>query len=290
MNPIPKRISANGLAFSVVDEGRGHPVLLLHGFPDSSVLWRHQIPALVAAGYRVIAPDLRGFGASDKPPEVEAYGLPLILADANGILDALGIERAHVVGHDWGAAVAWMLAAFFPGRVQRLAALSVGHPDCYARAPIEQREKSWYMLLFQFEGLAETALSQQDWRLLREWTRNHPECDRWIADLSRPGALRAALNWYRANVPPESLFAEQPTAATAMQSGTVPRIQAPTLGVWSTEERYLVESQMSESGAFVDGPWRYERIERASHWIPVDQPDRLNALLIEFLADRTASS
>jgi len=283
-----KRISANGLDFHVVDEGHGHPVLLLHGFPDSSFVWRHQIRALVTAGFRVIAPDLRGFGASDRPAEVEAYSLPLILADVTGILDALEVARAHVVGHDWGAAVAWMLASFFGDRVDRLVALSVGNPDCYARAPIEQREKSWYMLLFQFEEVAERALSQQDWRLFRQWTRNHRECERWIADLSRPGALRAALNWYRANVPPHQLFAEQPTAASAMQTGTVPRIQAATLGVFSTGEQYLVESQMSESGDFVDGPWRYERIEDASHWIPLDQPERLNALPIEFLTASTA--
>lgn len=290
MGSIGKRIAANGLSFNVVDEGEGSPVLLLHGFPDSSHLWRHQVPALVSAGFRAIAPDLRGFGESDRPAETESYGLPLILADVTGILDALGIERAQVVGHDWGAAVAWMLASFFPARVERLAALAVGHPDGYARVPIEQREKSWYMLLFQFEEVAERALSQQDWHLFRQWTRNHPECERWIADLSRPGALRAGLNWYRANVTPENLFAEQVTSAAAMQTSMVPHVQCPTLGIWSSGEAYLVESMMTGSADFVDGPWRYERVEGASHWIPLDQPARLNSLLTEFLVPARSGS
>src|SRR5439155_20638906 len=101
-----KRIEANGLTFAVLDEGEGQPVLLLHGFPDSSRLWRNQVPALVAAGYRVIAPDLRGFGESDKPENVDDYNILNIAADVFGILDALGVERTHVVGHDWGAVIA----------------------------------------------------------------------------------------------------------------------------------------------------------------------------------------
>src|SRR5262245_36605960 len=122
------RINVGTLNFNVVHEGSGEPVLLLHGFPDSSHLWRNQIPALVDAGFRVVAPDLRGFGDSDKPLETEAYGVPAIVEDVVGILDRLDVRRAHVVGHDWGAAVAWALTALHPERVSRLVALSVGHP------------------------------------------------------------------------------------------------------------------------------------------------------------------
>ena len=124
-------LTVNGVSLHVLDEGDGAPVLLLHGFPDSAALWRHQIPELVRAGHRVIAPDRRGFGASGRPDRVEQYGVATLVADVLGILDTLGVDRADVVGHDWGAAVGWALAGAVPARVTRLAALSVGHPAGY---------------------------------------------------------------------------------------------------------------------------------------------------------------
>ena len=269
------RIQANGLHFRVVEDGRGPAVLLLHGFPDSSQLWRQQIPALVGAGYRTIVPDLRGFGESDKPAEVEAYAMPLLLGDVIGVLDAFNADRVGVVAHDWGAAIGWLLAGMYPDRVDRLAALSVGHMNSFVSAGIEQREKSWYMLLFQFRGIAEEVLQRHDWRLFREWTRGHREAERWIPDLSRPGALTAGLNWYRANVAPETLLADpQP----------FPSVPVPTLGVWSDGDAYLVEHQMVRSAEHVTGGWRYERMVGASHWLQLDQSAQFNRLLLEFLA------
>src|ERR1051325_7145839 len=134
------RIHVRGLNFNVLDEGSGRAVLLLHGFPDSSSLWRHQIPVLLAAGFRVIVPDLRGFGESDKPTETEAYALPIIVEDIIGLLDTLNLERPDVVSHDWGAVVGWALAALHPNRVDRFVALSNGHSD-YFKAGINQLEK-----------------------------------------------------------------------------------------------------------------------------------------------------
>src|SRR3990170_6280658 len=123
-----RRIDGAGVSLAVQDEGDGQPVLLIHGFPDSHRLWRHQVPALMGAGKRVIAPDLRGFGESDRPEEVADYRIRHSVADMLAVLDALEVERAQVVGHDWGAAVAWTLGAFAPERVERLVVLSVGHP------------------------------------------------------------------------------------------------------------------------------------------------------------------
>ena len=263
------------LSFAVLDEGTGDgpPVLLLHGFPDSHALWRSQTAALVAAGHRVIAPDLRGFGDSAKPAGVDNYGLLSIVGDVMGILDALDVPKAHVVGHDWGAALAWAIAAFVPDRVERLAALSVGHPTAFGNVGFAQREKSWYMLLFQFEGIAEEWLSANDFANLRAWSA-HPDIDRAVADLSRPGALTAALNWYRANVHPRTLI--EPALA-------IPPVQVPTMGVWSSGDFALVESGMTASAEHVTGPWRYERIEGAGHWMQLDAADEVSALLVDFL-------
>ena len=142
---------------------------------------------------------------------------------------------------------------------------------------MRQREVSWYMLFFLLEAVAEEALSADDFALFREWTRGKGDVDRHVADLSRPGALTAGLNWYRANIP---------AAAFGARDGgpELPRIACPTLGIWSDGDDHCLEPQMEGSGAFVDGLWRYERVKHTSHWIPIDAPDRLNKLLVEFLA------
>lgn len=269
------KVTTAGVSLHVQDEGRGPAVLLLHGFPDSGALWRHQVPELVAAGYRVIAPDLRGFGASDRPADPAAYALPIIVGDVLGVLDACGVDRATVVGHDWGAAIAWALAAGVPERVDRLVALSVGHPAAFFTAPVEQRRRSWYMLFFQFVGMAEEALRAEDWRLYRTLFPS-PYVDRQIADLDRPGALTAALNWYRANVP-AAVFG-------SARRAPLPPVTVPALGIWSDGDDYLTEQQMTASADHVLAEWRYERIHGAGHWIPLDAPDAVTRLLVTTLA------
>ena len=269
-----KTFALGDLTFTVQDEGDGPAVvLLLHGFPDSHVLWRHQVSALVDAGYRVIVPDLRGFGESSKPAEIERYGVLDLVGDVLGILDSVGVQRANVVGHDWGAVLAWAMAAFVPDRVDHLAALSVGHPLAFADVGFAQRQKSWYMLLFQFEDIAERWLSANDFANMRAWSR-HPDIDRVVAGLSRAGALTAALNWYRANVHPRT-WLEPPLV--------FPQVQAPTMGVWSSGDFALDEAGMTGSNRYVDGPWRYERIEGAGHWMQLEAADKLTALLVDFL-------
>ena len=273
-------LDVNGLSFHVVTDGPddGTPVLLLHGFPDSSDLWRHQIPALAAAGHRVIAPDLRGFGRSAKPSGIDSYALPLLVGDVLGILDAFGVDRTPVVAHDWGAGVGWALASLVPDRVERLAALSVGHPSGYLTAGgADQLGKSWYMLWFLIPDVPENGLSANDWSFLRSWARSAKDVDRWIAHYSadHPARLTASLNWYRANI--------DPNAFAAGGGIELPPVSCPVLGIWSDGDAYCGEEQMATSGQYVTGPWRYERIEGASHWMPVDAPDRVNALLTEFL-------
>lgn len=267
------RIDADGVGIDVEISGDGDPVVLLHGFPDSGRLWRHQVPALVEAGHQVIVPDLRGYGSSDKPTEVEAYSIPVLGGDVVAILDQLGIDRASIVGHDWGAALAWALGTYAADRVEKLAVLSVGHPEAFVNAGMEQRRKSWYMLLFLFEGIAERWLTMNDWANFREFS-HHPDLDAVIVELEKNGSLTPGLNWYRANLPPAALVEGPPEG---------PPVSAPTMGLWSTGDFALTEAQMANSGNYVTGPWRYERLEGVSHWMQLEAPERINQLLVEFL-------
>jgi pimeloyl-ACP methyl ester carboxylesterase len=253
----------------------GKPVLFMHGWPDSHDLWRHQVAALSEAGFRTIAPDLRGFGASDKPTDVEAYALKHTVVDLLAVLGALGIEKTAVVAHDWGAAAAWGLAAFVPDKVDRLAALSVGHPSAFRDAGFEQRMRSWYMLLFQFEGIAEQWLHENPWLV-----GSHPDSAEVKARLEQPGALTASLGWYRANAHPRGLVGPGPD---------LPPVTCPVMGVWSDGDVALTEKQMTASQDQVKGSWRYERIDGAGHWMQLDAPDRVNELLLEFLREQSAA-
>jgi pimeloyl-ACP methyl ester carboxylesterase len=259
------------LNFNVLVAGAGPDVLLLHGFPDSNAVWRHQIPALVAAGYRVIAPDLRGFGETDAPVGKEHYAASMLAGDVVGIMDALGVRRVRLVGHDWGAALGWLLSTTRPDRVERYAALSVGHMTAYVTAPLKQRVLAWYIFYFQIEGMAERELPANNWRMMRELLGNHPELDaHWIPDFSRPGRLVAGLNWYRANI---AMF----------EPKSLPDVTVPVMGVWSNKDLALCEEQMVNSANYVRGPWRYEKLADVGHWMQLDAPERVNALLLDFL-------
>ncbi len=268
---MPER-TVNGLCYYFEDVGAGMPVVLLHGFPDTSALWQSQITALAAAGYRAVAPDLRGRGRTDRPGHVADYALSSVVRDVAALLDALEIERAHVVGHDWGAAVAWVFAALLPARVDHLVAISVPHPRTGGRPTLEELQKGWYRLLFQFEGVAEELAQQDDWYLMRVLLQGQGDFDRYVDDLSRPGALTAALNWYRANLPPQRLLGRS----------ALPTVQAPTLGIFGARDQYLTEDAMRRSAEFVTGRWCYERFDDAGHWVPLDAPERLNHLLLDF--------
>jgi pimeloyl-ACP methyl ester carboxylesterase len=266
-----KTVEVNGISLHVEEDGSGTPVLLLHGWPDSAYVWRNQIPFLTRHGFRTIAPDMRGFGQSSRPAEAAEYALRKSVGDMIGLLDALELDSAHVVGHDWGAAVAWGTAMAHPDRIEKLVVLSVGHPG--VPKSLRQDEMAWYQLFFQFEGIAEANLAYDDWAWLRRFLRGAGDQDRYEQDLSRPGALTASLNWYRANLAPKM----------PGPSPELPLVLVPTLGIWSTNDHYLDGERMQKSGEYVKGPWRYEEIEGASHWIPLEAPDLLNSLLLEWL-------
>lgn len=289
-----QRVDVGGTTLMVTEAGPpdGPPVVLLHGFPDSRRMWQPQVDALAAAGHHVLAPDLRGYGASDRPTDVDAYAMPHLVADVVGLLRVRGVTRTAVVGHDWGAVLAWAVVGAHPELVDRLAVVSVGHPAARAQAGLAQQVKGLYILAFLVPGLAERLLPAGGyWWLRRAWggrsPQDTPALARQVEDLSRPGALTAALSWYRANVPlPRPRLPRRP----AHGGGSRRRRRAvtcPVMGVWSTGDPVLTEEQMTGTARFVDGPWRYERLEDAGHWVPVDAADRLSALLIDFLAPTT---
>ena len=265
-----RRLQINGLEMNVLIAGEGPPVLLVHGFPDTHAVWRKQIPMLVAAGYQVIAPDTRGCGESQLPSRVADYHRDLLVADLRARLDALGIERVRLVGHDWGAMQGWFFALTHPERVERYIALSVGHPAAYGSGGLAQKLKGWYVLMFQLRGFAEWLLKAGNWWLFRRVTAFPEEFGHWRQALTRPGRLAAGINYYRAN-------------PGVILPHAWPKARVPVCGIYSSGDRFLTEGQMCDTARHVDGPFRYERIDGANHWLQLHAPEKFNPLLLDCL-------
>jgi pimeloyl-ACP methyl ester carboxylesterase len=273
------RVELSEVTLDVEVSGEGPAVLLVHGFPDSHLLWRHQVPALAAAGFRCVVPTLRGFGASDRPEGgAEAYHPAKHVGDLLELLARLEVDRFHVVGHDWGSGVAQGIALVAPDRVASATLMSVGNIATILGAGWEQRQRLWHVTMFQQEGLAEEWLSRDDFAHLRDMLGEHPDVEAVLGPLRAPGALTAALIIYRAWLPIEVQLA--PPAP-------LPPLSVPVMGVWSTGDRFLTERQMTATGEHVTGTWRYERVEDAGHWFPLDQPERVNELLLSFLKENS---
>lgn len=257
----------------------GEMVVLLHGFPQTSWSWRHQLDTLASAGYRALAPDQRGYSPGARPADVERYRSPHLVADVLAIADALGGHRFHLVGHDWGAAVAWQVAARYPERLRTLSALSVPHPLAYARARAgeggsDQTERSGYMKVLAGDGAAELLLADGGAKLraMFSMTGHTGDVEPYVAALSEPGAMQGALNWYK--------------AIDSSQVDGIGPVIVPTLFVWSTEDTALGREGAEMTADYVEGPYRFEVLDGISHWIPEEAPERLNELLLEHLAAR----
>lgn len=260
----------NGINMHYASMGEGPPVLLLHGFPDTHHIWRHQIPALAAAGMRVIAPDLRGYGQTDAPSSTGAYALESLCADVLALMESLGIGKAAIVGHDWGGLIGWQLCMNVPQRIERFVAMSTGHPSAIAHAGMAQQMRFWYVLGFLMPVVAEHAIKANDWFFLRQLTRSKEQLALWRAALEPEGRLTAALNYYRANLKLGSQRRWRP-------------VEVPVMGIWSDRDPALGEKQMLDSAAQCRAGWRYERLDGAGHWMQLSATERLNALLLDFL-------
>jgi pimeloyl-ACP methyl ester carboxylesterase len=278
-------LPTNGIHLHTVLAGPvdGEPVFLLHGFPEAWFGWEAQIDALARAGFRVIAPDQRGYNLSDKPPGVASYRMPALVADVLGLADALGVDRFSLAGHDWGAMVAWNLALRHPERVRRAAIANGPHPavmGSYLRSHLSQVIKSWYAFFFQLPRLPERVVRADNWRLLMSAMPDdltEQERERYRSAWTQPGAITAMLGWYRANFRPSGPSAESP------------RVRVPTLVLWGQQDPYMSYEMAPLSVGLCD-EGRLVTFSEATHWVLHDKPKETSQLLIEhFSNDRDHS-
>lgn len=272
----------NGVRIHYVEAGSGPLVVLLHGFPEFWYSWRHQIPALAEAGFHVIAPDMRGYNESEKPHGVRAYRMEALTADVAALIRHTGARTAHIVGHDWGGAVAWAMPVHHPEVVERLAVLNGPHPGAFYRElkTLDQLARSWYILFFQLPWLPELALSAFRFAALdrmlaaeaREGAFGPEDLALYKDALRQPGALHSAINYYRA------AFRRGPGAVRRLSRA----IGVPTLLIWGERDRHLTPRLTEGLERWVPD-LTVERLPEASHWVQNDAPERVNWLLAEFL-------
>jgi pimeloyl-ACP methyl ester carboxylesterase len=274
----------NGVRLHFVEAGAGPLVVLLHGFPEFWYAWRRQILQLAAAGFRVFAPDLRGYNLSAKPRGVAAYGMRAVVADVHALIQHAGVARASVVGHDIGAGVAWALAMRHPAAVERLVIVNGPHPERMLRGMLNPRQliRSWYIFFLQLPWLPEFVASRRHHALLLQPFDRIPEASRWSAEeydayrsaFDQPGALHAMINYYRAML--------RPTALTRLQ-----RIAAPVLVLWGDRDPYLGRSLAQPSRRWVPRA-RVEYLTGVGHFVQHEQPETLNQRVVAFLKQTNA--
>jgi pimeloyl-ACP methyl ester carboxylesterase len=275
-------VAANGWTFTARTDGPedGRPVILLHGFPQTSRSFTAELSALGGAGFRAVAPDQRGYSPGARPTAVEAYRVEELASDVVALADSLGFDTFDLVGHDWGGLVAWIVASRWPGRVRTLTAVSTPHPlalaDALSGGDPDQAERSSYLKLLRQTDVPEELLLGADGNgeglraLFADSGIDADAVEEYIDVLSRPGALTAALNWYRAN---------------DLRGLNGPEVViVPTLYVWSTEDIALGRAAAEATADHVTGPYRFEVLEGVSHWIPDVAADRLSPLLLDHLA------
>jgi pimeloyl-ACP methyl ester carboxylesterase len=277
-------VRANGLRFRALVDGPadGEMFILLHGFPEGAESWSAQLEALAAAGFLAVAPDLRGYGLSDAPEEIESYAIDHLAEDVRFMITAFGRPAAHVVGHDWGAMVAWFFAGRHPEMTKTLTALSVPHPAALAAASrddADQQARSRYVGLFLKQGKAELVLEDDEYRRLRSMYRAGPSGDavpekvieHYVRSLSRPGRLTAALNYYRANL------AAGGGAWEALTN--IGPITMPTVLLWGDQDPALGRQAAEATEQHVEGPYRLEVLQGAGHWLQFERPGEVSIAL-----------
>jgi pimeloyl-ACP methyl ester carboxylesterase len=279
-------VETNGIRLNVAMNGPedGPLVILLHGFPEFSYGWKNQIADLTAAGYRIWAPDQRGYHLSDKPRGIKAYAIDQLAADAVGLIDAAGQEKAYIVGHDWGAAVAWWIVEKYPDRVIKMVVMNVPNGRVmikHLRSSFAQLKKSWYIFFFQIPWLPEFVLKRHNWafaaKILQssshEGTFSEEDLVHYRRAWSQPRAFHSMLNWYRA-------FLQRPPSASTSRKITVP-----TLLIWGAQDTALGR-EMAQPSIDLCENGQLVFIEDATHWVQHDAPKRVNRLIRSFFGDQ----
>ncbi|NWG34418.1 MAG: alpha/beta hydrolase [Chloroflexi bacterium] len=284
----PTYIPTNGITLHVMQAGpkSGVPVMLLHGFPEFWYGWKNQIPALVEAGCRVIVPDQRGYNLSDKPKGVKNYRVDELVKDLLGLMDALDYEKVNLVGHDWGAVVAWTLAILHPQRLHRLGIMNVPHPAVMRRFlthDLEQIRRSWHIFFFQLPWLPERFMSANGWRgavsALRGSSKIHTFTNEDIARYkeawSQPGAMTSMINWYRAVIRHMPKLPKEP------------RVRVPTLMMWGMKDFALTHRMARPSMDYVE-EGNLILFPEATHWVQHDEAEAVNHYLVDFIFDKAS--
>ncbi|MGI8925395.1 MAG: alpha/beta fold hydrolase [Tepidiformaceae bacterium] len=272
-------IPANGMTFHCREAGAsGEPVILLHGFPETSHMWVDLIPQLVEAGYRCLAPDQRGYSPGARPEGIENYAYAAIASDVIALADVSGFDRFHLIGHDWGAGCGWAVVDLQPERVASWAALSVPHVAAFGKAIREdpdQQQRSTYITFFQEPGVAEAALSANDFAALQAiWTKSSPaEVQEYLSVFREPAALTAALNWYRGS------RGIEPGADAQVEFGAV---SVPTLTIWGNQDQAIGRKSTEDAAAYMKGPYRFVELD-AGHWLIQEKPAEVSAELLAHL-------
>jgi epoxide hydrolase 4 len=274
----------DGQRLHYIEAGEGPLVVLLHGFPEFWYGWRQQIEPLAAAGFRVVAPDMRGYNLSSRPDGIGAYDTGPLAADIRGLIEERGAQSALLAGHDWGGSVAWATAMNHPEAVGRLAILNAAHPRKLLQGLHHpgQLRKSWYFFFFDLPELPESVVHADHWGFFRHFLRDASpaytpeEFDRYVEAWSQPGAATAMINYYRASVRKKDPEAQ------------LRPLQAPTLVIWGQRDRYLGEELAEPDHADVPNLERVERLP-ASHWVHHDEPARVTQLLADFFAPALAA-
>ena len=280
--------NVNGIRLHYAESGSGDElVILLHGFPEFWYSWRHQLLAL-GERYHVIAPDMRGYNISDKPSRVEDYRVDKLVADVIGIIDHFGAKQAVLIGHDWGAGVAWVVAQKYPDRISKLAVLQVPPARAWrANLTLGQILRSWYMFFFQIPRLPEWLISRGNFRAIeqtfeekvtRKNSFSREDIERYKEAARQPGALTAAINYYRANIF-ERLFPRKREGA-AKSNG---RVRVNTLFIYGEQDFAIIPATVRGIEKYVDAPYRELRIADSGHWVQNEAAAEVNAALLEFL-------
>lgn len=281
-------IHTNSVRLHVIQAGSqtGPLVILLHGFPEFWYGWTKQIPALAAADFRLWIPDQRGYNLSDKPDGISSYQIDYLARDILGLIDAAGEEKAFIVGHDWGAAVAWHIATCYPGWVNKMVILNVPHPSVMVNVVqrnFSQLRKSWYIFFFQIPGLPERLLKQNEFAFLRNALLNtsnpgsfsQGDLNHYLDAWKQPGTLTGMVNWYRA------IFKGSLTNRRNSQTAPSNKISVPTLMLWGVNDIALIR-ELAQPSIDLCTEGKLDFIEQATHWVQHDEPELVSQAIIDF--------